>query len=92
MAEHRAATNGLMSLFLVRGDQQRPIGSSIPASNGALPSSAHVDFPLDAIGVVRAETEEYRGVEFGGLETKEESSRQAVWGGRRRGAKNVIRT
>lgn len=82
--------NGLMSLFLVRGDQQRQIGSSIPATGGELPSSAHVDFPLDAVGVVRAEEELYRGTGFGGLETKQESSRKKAWAGRRKDAKNVV--
>jgi large subunit ribosomal protein L44 len=53
MAEHRAATNALLSLFLVRGDQQRTIGSLAPL-NGQLPSTVHVDFPVDLSGLARA--------------------------------------
>jgi large subunit ribosomal protein L44 len=89
MAEHRAATNALLSLFLVRGDQPRQIGSIAPLS-GQLPSSIHVDFPVDAIGVVRADREVFQGTGFGGLETNEESSKRAAYEGRVKAARKVI--
>lgn len=89
MAEHRAATNALLSFFLVRGDQQRQIGTIAPLPLD-LPSSAHVDFPLDAQGVVVAESENFVGSGFGGLESNESSSKRSTWEGRAKAAKYVV--
>lgn len=89
MAEHRAATNALLSLFLVRGDQGRQIGSLAPL-NGQLPSTVHVDFPVDLSGLARAPREEFAGDGFGGLETNEESSKRAAYEGRVAAARKTV--
>ena len=90
MAQHRAATNALLSLFLVRGDQKTSL-SFLPPMPSELPSEGHVDFPLDAAGVVYAEEESYRGNGFGALESVQGSSKEAVWGARAKKAKHVVR-
>lgn len=89
MAEHRAATNALLSMFLVRGDQKRQIGGIAPLS-GQLPSTVHVDFPVDLSGVARAPRESFEGSGFGGLETNEESSKRAAYEGRVVGARKTV--
>ncbi len=98
MAEHRAATNALLEHFLVRGDQHgtaflslSPSSSSEPSpllstSASRLPSSAHLDFPMDRKGLLSADEEVYQGVDFAGRETVVESSRSRARVGREKGA------
>ena len=80
MAEHRAAVNALMSLYLVRGDVQRSASSTLA---DMLPSMAHADFPLSKDGLRSEEVErEYTGRGFGGLESNVENSKRAQRRGR----------
>lgn len=44
MAEHRAAANALLSMFLVRSDSSSPTASS--SASASLPSSIHTSWPL----------------------------------------------
>ncbi|ORY28982.1 ribonuclease III domain-containing protein [Naematelia encephala] len=94
MAEHRAAVNALLSVFLVRGDQGHRIGT-IPDRPKAkagdiygdgLPTRAHVDFPMDLDGVAsgtsESEISEYHGSSWGGGEVEIESSKRRAWEGR----------
>lgn len=47
MAEHRAAANALLSMFLVRNDRSSSSSSaSTPATAVGLPSSIHANWPL----------------------------------------------
>ena len=80
MAEHRAAVNALLAHFLVRGDQN-PLTSRV-----GLPSSVHVDFPVDRVGLVQAVENRYDGLTNGGTETLVESSRARAREGRENGA------
>jgi len=81
MAEHRAAVNSLLAHFLVRGHQARPV-----EFRSGLPSSVHVDFPVDREGLVSLDGERYEGVVIGGKETVVESSRAKARGGREKEA------
>ncbi len=51
MAEHRAATNALLSLFLVQSE----------AGSTRLPTSAHAERPISSAGVAASEGEQWEG-------------------------------
>ena len=92
MAEHRAAVNALLSLYLIRGDLGQRTGSIPPSAypSTQLPSSVHSDFPLHSSGLTVGETKEvFEGSGFGGLESTVESSRRKMREGRVKGAKRT---
>ena len=89
MAEHRASVNALLAHFLVRGDQGRKAGP-VPVQSERLPTTAHVDFPVDRAGLVSMAGESFEGVAFGGRETVVESSRAKARTGRHRGAARTM--
>lgn len=95
MAEHRASTNALLSLFLVRGDQGQRIGKiSLPklevgGYGEGLPSSVHPDYPIGLEGLISEGEGDYvgggSGVGVAGRDGLVESSRRRAFGGREGG-------
>ncbi|WWD17918.1 hypothetical protein CI109_102363 [Kwoniella shandongensis] len=87
MAEHRAAVNALLSLYLVRGDQElsslltgsedTKTGRKIGEFGEGLPTSAHEESLLSRGKVLIGENEgEYQGIAWGGREVIVESRRK----------------
>ncbi|KAK8865897.1 hypothetical protein IAR55_001045 [Kwoniella newhampshirensis] len=85
MAEHRAAVNALLSLYLVRGDQElavmlggsegKGLGTKIGEYGEGLPTSAHELKLLSGGKVSSGDTEgEFQGLAWGGREAIAESS------------------
>ena len=75
MAEHRAAVNALLSLFLVRGDVSR---SSPQSPLSLLPTTGHANYPFGPDGELGVNVAEktFRGRGFGGLESNVENSKR----------------
>lgn len=92
MAEHRAAVNGLLALYLVRGDQDEPvmIGTVPYTFSKLLPTSLHVDHPATERGLSPSPRErQYVGNGFGGLDGVVEASKRTFVDGRVPGAKRT---
>lgn len=92
MAEYRAAVNGLLSLYLLRGDQDEPVMiSNVPYTfPKLLPTSLHVDHPATERGLSSSPRErEYVGNGFGGLDGVVEASTKSFARGRVQGARRT---
>lgn len=74
MAEHRASVNALLSMFLVRRDQQ----SSTTSTSTGLPSSIHSEWLLKAGKINSRDSEVYNPISSVEPETIVESGRLRI--------------